>query len=103
MPDYKLTHQPCDDCGSSDALCINYDESTFCHSCRKYTHPPLEGSGIAVRVPQKPLTGFEGFEATLAALATETFSSVPGERSERCHDEELWRGAQVWAGYLSLL
>lgn len=77
MPDYKLTHQPCDDCGSSDALCINYDESTFCHSCRKYTHPPLEGSGIAVRVPEKPLTGSEGFEATLAALATETFSSVP--------------------------
>ena len=77
MPDYKLTHQPCDDCGSSDALCINYDESTFCHSCRKYTHPPLEGSGIAVRVPQKPLTGSEGFDATLALLATETFSSVP--------------------------
>jgi twinkle protein len=77
MPDYKLTHQPCDDCGSSDALCINYDESTFCHSCRKYTHPPLEGSEIAVRVPEKPLTGSEGFEATLALLATETFSSVP--------------------------
>ena len=77
MPDYKLTHQPCDDCGSSDALCINYDESTFCHSCRKYTHPPLEGSGIAVRVPEKPLTGSEGFDATLALLATETFSSVP--------------------------
>lgn len=77
MPDYKLTHQPCDDCGSSDALCINYDESTFCHSCRKYTHPPLEGSAIAVRVPEKPLTGSEGFDATLALLATETFSSVP--------------------------
>ena len=77
MPDYKLTHQPCDDCGSSDALCINYDESTFCHSCRKYTHPPLEGSGIAVRVPEKPLTGSEGFDSTLELLATQNFVGVP--------------------------
>ena len=77
MPDYKLTHQPCDDCGSSDALCINYDESTFCHSCRKYTHPPLDGSGIAVRVPEKPLTGSEGFDSTLELLATQNFVGVP--------------------------
>ena len=77
MPDYKLTHQPCDDCGSSDALCINYDESTFCHSCRKYTHPPLDGSGIAVRVPEKPLTGYEGFDSTLELLATQNFVGVP--------------------------
>jgi twinkle protein len=76
MPDYKLTHQPCDDCGSSDALCINYDESTFCHSCRKYTHPPLDGSGIAVRVPEKPLTGSEGFDSTLELLATQNFVGV---------------------------
>nr|WP_246591069.1 toprim domain-containing protein [Aminobacter anthyllidis] len=27
------THQPCDDCGSSDALAI-YSDHTFCHSCR---------------------------------------------------------------------
>lgn len=77
MPDYKLTHQPCDDCGSSDALCINYDESTFCHSCRKYTHPPLDASGIAVRVPEKPLTGSEGFDSTLELLATQNFVGVP--------------------------
>jgi len=77
MPDYKLTHQPCDDCGSSDALCINYDESTFCYSCRKYTHPPLDGSGIAVRVPEKPLTGSEGFDSTLELLATQNFVGVP--------------------------
>lgn len=28
-----LTHQPCPDCGSSDALQINDDGSTYCHSC----------------------------------------------------------------------
>lgn len=30
-------HQPCPDCGSSDALQINNNGSTFCHSCTKYT------------------------------------------------------------------
>ena len=37
--DYKGTHKPCPDCGSSDALSINSNGSTFCHSCRKYTRP----------------------------------------------------------------
>lgn len=31
------THQPCPDCGSSDALQINDDGSTYCHSCQKFT------------------------------------------------------------------
>lgn len=30
-------HQPCPDCGSSDALCINEDGSTYCFSCNKFT------------------------------------------------------------------
>ena len=30
-------HQPCPDCGSSDALTINDDGSTKCHSCGKFT------------------------------------------------------------------
>ena len=77
MPDYKQTHQPCSDCGSSDALTVNEDNSTYCFSCEKFTRAADVDLEVAVRVPQKPLTGFEGFEATLAALATETFSSVP--------------------------
>lgn len=41
----QLTHQPCDSCGSSDALTINTDGSTKCFSCgefnpRAYTHNP---------------------------------------------------------------
>ena len=31
------THQPCPDCGSSDALQINEDGSTKCYSCDKFT------------------------------------------------------------------
>ena len=34
---YKGIHQPCPDCGSSDALSINTNDTTFSHSCRKYT------------------------------------------------------------------
>ena len=32
-----LIHQPCPDCGSSDALMINDNGSTFCFSCGRYT------------------------------------------------------------------
>lgn len=31
------SHQPCPDCGSSDALMINDDGSTYCFSCEKFT------------------------------------------------------------------
>lgn len=31
------THQPCPDCGSSDALTINVDGSTKCYSCDQFT------------------------------------------------------------------
>lgn len=33
-------HQPCPDCGSSDALLINDDGSTKCYSCGKFTPSP---------------------------------------------------------------
>ena len=29
------SHQPCDACGSSDALCI-YDDHTYCFSCQNH-------------------------------------------------------------------
>src|SRR5574344_1713244 len=34
------SHQPCSDCGSSDALVINDDGSTKCFSCGKFTPSP---------------------------------------------------------------
>ena len=33
----SIAHQPCPDCGSSDALLINEDGSTKCFSCGKFT------------------------------------------------------------------
>ena len=31
-----LTHQPCEDCGSSDALAIYSDGHTYCHKCEQW-------------------------------------------------------------------
>ena len=77
MPNYKQMHIACPDCGSSDAMVVNQDDSTYCYSCERFTKAVDVDATIAVRVPEKPLTGSEGFDTTLALLATETFSSVP--------------------------
>jgi len=37
----EAIHQPCPDCGSSDALKINKNGSTKCFSCEKYTPPKV--------------------------------------------------------------
>src|SRR5688572_22626665 len=37
--DLILAHQPCPDCGSSDALAEYSDGHTFCFSCKTCTHP----------------------------------------------------------------
>lgn len=47
-----LTHQPCPDCGSSDALTINDDGSTKCFSCGKFT--PSSSSVGGFGNTQKP-------------------------------------------------
>lgn len=43
-----LTHQPCDSCGSSDALSV-YHDHTYCYSCETYTKTdgdvPVRGNG----------------------------------------------------------
>ena len=36
---FKRTHLPCPDCGSSDALSLNEDNSTYCFKCDTYTRP----------------------------------------------------------------
>ena len=62
-----LSHQPCPDCGSSDALLINDDGSTKCFSCGKHTSaegvkasPQAEHlkdfiKGIAKAIPERKL------------------------------------------------
>jgi len=41
-------HQPCEDCGSSDALAIYNDGHTYCFSCTKYTAPRGQIMGAEV-------------------------------------------------------
>lgn len=45
----SLAHQPCPDCGSSDALLINDDGSTYCFSCE--THKPATNSNNTIKSP----------------------------------------------------
>jgi twinkle protein len=42
---YKKTHQPCQDCGSSDGLAINEDGSTKCYSCGTYRRDSVDLEG----------------------------------------------------------
>ena len=53
----SLTHQPCPDCGSSDALTINDDESTKCYSCNKFTPAPSYSNKRKSSCDFKPITG----------------------------------------------
>ena len=39
---YKKTHQPCPTCGSSDAISIKEDGSSYCFSCQEDLNAPDE-------------------------------------------------------------
>lgn len=53
----SITHQPCPDCGSSDALLINDDGSTKCFSCEKFTPAPKDYNPNEKYTP-KPILDF---------------------------------------------
>lgn len=57
-----LTAQPCEDCGSSDALTI-YDWGTKCFSCNKATFKPHEDS-------LKVVNGAKSFSPVQGAFKT---------------------------------
>src|SRR5258705_7175571 len=47
MSEIISLHQPCPDCGSSDALCTYADGHSYCFSCLNYT-PPNSPEGADV-------------------------------------------------------
>ena len=70
MDNYEHTHQPCDDCGSSDAKTYYEDGGSYCFSCKKYTKasddapavvlPKVEKEGI----PKQPFTDIQNLLTT---------------------------------------
>lgn len=58
---FKQKHLPCPDCGSSDALSVNEDGSTYCFSCETYTRPVEAFNDAEVTevstAPRKLVTG----------------------------------------------
>lgn len=75
MSDIVQTHQACNDCDSSDALSINKDGSTYCHSCRTYRRP--NDATVPLRGSQKPSKGVASFSSILDTLASGSAQSVP--------------------------
>jgi len=70
---YLKTHQPCEDCGSSDALTINENRSTYCYSCQTYTPPDK------VRTLHKPETK----KQVNAKLLTGSYSAIINRRIKK--------------------
>ena len=71
-------HQPCPDCGSSDALQINDNGSTFCHSCHKYTPSSKvseETWNISVPVSTEPKAKPD-FSAVERTLTTGNYQAI---------------------------
>lgn len=69
-------HQPCPDCGSSDALQLNDNGSSFCHSCAAYTKP--ESDNYSIEVPQNyEPTAKPSFTAIENMLTTRRYESIP--------------------------
>jgi twinkle protein len=76
MSDGGKTHQPCDDCGSSDALQVNASGSSYCHACRAYTPP--DGAAIDVSsITEKPSNTTQGWDSVATTLATGKAVGVP--------------------------
>lgn len=48
----EAIHQPCPDCGSSDALTVNTDGSTKCYACGKFTGAGGKEAGGEKKTPQ---------------------------------------------------
>jgi twinkle protein len=49
-------HQPCDSCGSSDALAV-YSNHTFCHSCSKHTFTDKREASKMEKLDWTPVVG----------------------------------------------
>jgi twinkle protein len=65
-------HQACPDCGSSDALCINEDNSTYCFSCQKLTKTPShEGVFISTPVKKAPPMSLKAYEEGISVSVSE--------------------------------
>ena len=47
-----VRHEPCDACGSSDAVSVWSDAHRYCHSCQTFTPPDKEGEEVASTNPR---------------------------------------------------
>ena len=60
-------HQPCDDCGSSDALTRNVNGSSKCYSCEKFTPGNRSNNSEPIEVRRPDGTFVSGGEYQMLA------------------------------------
>ena len=82
-PMFKRLHQPCPDCNSSDALCLNEDGSTKCFSCGVFA-PPSKQQPVSVdqhidkefqkKMQRKPIVAFDIKSRCLMPETTKRYS-----------------------------
>lgn len=73
----QLAHQPCEDCGSSDAKCYYDDGGSYCFSCKTYHKADSEAP--AVVIPAKETSGIpkQSFSDIQNLLTTGDYSGIP--------------------------
>jgi twinkle protein len=77
MSDYEKIHQPCPDCGSSNALSIYSDGHSYCFKCEKYTpRPELSAQHAYQRGAPSLETPLEKWEDRNISPAVMTFYDV---------------------------
>lgn len=74
------THQPCPDCGSSDALAI-YEDHTFCHSCKARKAGGVENKNPPKEVETKKIkTDIRPIPTEFHALADRRISAATAKK-----------------------
>ena len=97
MPFVK-THQPCNDCGSSDALSYNDDGSSFCFNCEAYTATQTTTPNhTEVQVQAKPLDteALSSFDSTQYRTILDRGISSETAKTYKC----LFDGKDYKFGY----
>lgn len=96
---WAKTHQPCPDCGSSDALSISNNGWATCFACQKKT-PPDRGNGVEYMHTPAPVVSLN--PSLREKLTIEQYSGIPARAITKQTCEKylcLVDGADIIFGY----
>jgi len=92
MEEQEQTHQPCPDCGSSDALAI-YESNTYCFSCKQWKPLNDEGESIvSTSTKRQPMATHKELSFTSIPdrhIELETCKKYGVQTGFNKHDQEI--------------